>query len=157
MLIPEFLLGTSTEVKRRARRFLRDVQRGVAESDPLVDSQETDALIVIDASRVYSGMRNFQVYIPLEIATDDVPRKDEALLKLYDWLLKSPWGVLALMGQNVNFVRLDEPRAIAFLRAGLVHWPIAALRARLPNDDHRGLLEGHATDFVDVLSHARSE
>jgi hypothetical protein len=122
MKIPAFLFGTLERVKPRSRAFLRSVVAGKPEIGPLLDTVEVEGLLVLDRlSRAMGAQSHFQLYAPMAVASQ-LPRTDAALIALFGELVKSPWGCLALMGQEVQHVPRMEEQRTAFLRTVLASW-----------------------------------
>jgi hypothetical protein len=107
MLMPRFLLGTFSEVRRHTRAYFRSLDRAESMDLELVDTRSTDGLIVIDdQERFRAEEPHFQMHALFEAA--DSARYRSLHQSIFDAVLAHPWGPLTLLGSMVGLLRVHH-------------------------------------------------
>jgi hypothetical protein len=134
MKLPAFLYGLTRDVKTRTSRIITQLARGaswdVATQGPVLDTAETEGLIVLDGPARNLGSRpHFHVYLPLrqieEAMLADRPRLPWSMEDpLFFAALEHAWSTLALQGRtNQSWVSRRQGTYLRpFARATLRFW-----------------------------------
>jgi hypothetical protein len=118
MLLPEFLLGTFSEVRGKTSRYLRSLLSGGSSEFELSDTRSEPGLIVIDDQNgIRARERHFQMYAIFEVA--DSTRYYPMRQRIFDGIVAHPWGPLALLGSQVILLRIHGVIAEASWTAAL--------------------------------------
>jgi hypothetical protein len=124
MDVPQLLFGSKRDVLRRAKRFWKGFIAGKAEAGPLLDTSTTPGYLMLNPTQTQGGESDFQLFAVMEVATDDVPPRYLELHALYEYLLRSPWGTLALLTDSLGFMQLDEAQRRVLLGSVVRNWPV---------------------------------
>jgi hypothetical protein len=110
MLVPKFFLGSFSEARRMASRYLRSLGDGGSMELELVDTRTEEGLIVIDDQNGFRAEeRCFQMHAIFAVA--DSARYRPMHQRIFDAVRVHPWGSLALLGSLVDLLWIH--RAIA--------------------------------------------
>lgn len=135
MKIPEMLFGTGKEVHPRISRFMAKVKKNRAWSDlqnlPTVETKDLDftesgPLVLFNLEPMKGGENHFRLYGPSRYFkfSKGVEAVRGDIYLLFDELVKYPWGVLSLLGQDAFIPdrSWDEVRNRRFFSALVEFW-----------------------------------
>ena len=133
MKLPAFLYGLTREVKARSSRIITQLGRGAswdeATQGPVLDTAETEGLIVLDGPAPNLGSRpHFHVYLPLrqieEAMLADRPRLPWSMEDpIFFAALEHAWSILGMQGPNQTWASRRQGAYLRpFVRATLRFW-----------------------------------
>jgi hypothetical protein len=129
MLIPAIFYGHYPEVQKRVRKAANRIAKSesletVLMANGMLDTKTTPGFITFDpVSKYYDFEPGFHTFPMSQILIDlyfDKKISDELQEKLYQTLLKSPWGILMLVGRPNAQEWLSTPeRFRSFARSAI--------------------------------------
>ena len=126
MLVPSFLHGRYSEVKKAMNRKVTQLKRGAAWADlagDLVDTRELPGLMVLDGpSRLILG-EHFHFFVPGRVLHSAIHNRlpDHSYVTLFEPVAATNWGFLTMLGQCGQAFLFPPGHQQHFLHVAL-HW-----------------------------------
>jgi hypothetical protein len=160
MQVPASIYGEYPEVKRRMRRMVTRMKRGVPfeeslGAEQLIDTTEHEGyILLLPASRNPRRPDFHPIYVLDHVLgglVDGIfPRETEEAV--FNTCLGSAWGLLLLLPHSLAFWVKSEHRWVPFLRAAARFWPVLeAVGARYWDGGFYAVALEHAITTVDYV------
>jgi hypothetical protein len=129
MLVPAFLYGRYRDVKPACQRLVTRLRRGTPWHElggDMIDTRERPGVLIIDGPASGLGQDDhFHVFAPARVIDQAIPHRlpESTFTELFEPMLATAWGFLALLGQNGQAFLYEPERQIRFLHALVKYWP----------------------------------
>jgi hypothetical protein len=153
MLIPAIFYGHYPEVQKQSRKAANRIAKGesletVLTADGMLDTETTPGFITFEpVNKSYDKSPGFHTFPFCQILIDlyfDKKISDELQEEIYQTLLRSPWGVLMLIGRDNAQAWLASPapkpeRFRSFAQAAIqIQGEFTAIGERFEPQNYRG-------------------
>jgi hypothetical protein len=128
MLVPAFLYGRYRDVKAACQRMVTQVRRGTPWHElggEMIDTRQRPGDLIFDGPATLGPVDHFHLFAPTRVIEQSVPRRlpPGTLTTLFEPMLATHWGFLAMLGQSGQGVLFPPEHQIRFLQALVRYWP----------------------------------